>query len=269
MTPVTFTAQQAQQGSSVFNNVCAGCHGAPAGMTGAYRTAGDFFTFISTMMPEDAPGSRTHDEYINVMAFILSRNGFTAGTTPLPTDEAALDSLSLARGAAPAATPPTATPAPPAAAAPATPAPATPAPATPAPPAPAPVATPAATPTATPAASASGTASYTTAQADRGEEAYDDHCAVCHGSTLGGQAEAPGLIGNGFRNTWFAGQPAAKMFDFLTAAMPQQAPGSLTPEQYADLTAFLMSKNRIAAGTTELPHDSAALTTLTISAATP
>lgn len=112
-------------------------------------------------------------------------------------------------------------------------------------------------------------ASYTTEQAGRGEDVYADNCAGCHGSGLGGQAEAPGLIGLGIRNTFFTDQTASSMFDFLSAAMPQQAPGSLTPQQYADLTAFLMSKNRIPAGATELPPDSAVLATLKVPAATP
>ena len=120
-----------------------------------------------------------------------------------------------------------------------------------------------------PAAAFAQDASYTIEQADRGEDAYQDNCGGCHGSTLGGQAEAPGLIGNGFRNSWFTDQTASYMFDFLTSAMPQQAPGSLTPQQYADITAFLMSKNRIPAGATELPPDSAVLATLKVPAATP
>lgn len=110
--------------------------------------------------------------------------------------------------------------------------------------------------------------SYTAEQADRGADLYEEHCAECHGSTLGGSAEAPGLIGNFFRNTWFGGS-AGVMFDFLSAAMPQQAPGSLTPQQYADITAFLMFKNKTPAGAAELPADSAVLATMTVPAATP
>lgn len=119
-----------------------------------------------------------------------------------------------------------------------------------------------------PAAAFAQDASYTAEQASRGARTYAENCSGCHGSGLGGQAEAPGLIGGGIRTTYLS-DTANLLFDFLTAAMPQQAPGSLTPQQYADLAAFLMSKNRIPAGTTELPPDSATLATLKVPAATP
>jgi len=98
------------------------------------------------------------------------------------------------------------------------------------------------------------TISYTEAQADRGEDAYAEHCEVCHGSTLSGSAETPPLVGTGFRNRFATGSPLA-LFSYAATAMPQQAPGSLTPETYADITAYLFSRNRIPAGDAELPFD--------------
>ena len=41
--------------------------------------------------------------------------------------------------------------------------------------------------------------------------------------------------------------------------MPSNAPGTLTPEQYADVMAFVLSVNKYPAGQTELPTTSAAL----------
>jgi mono/diheme cytochrome c family protein len=97
-------------------------------------------------------------------------------------------------------------------------------------------------------------ASYTQAQADRGKRAYDTNCSGCHGTTLGGSAEVPALAGQGFRERWFIGPPAP-FVAFITANMPQQDPGSLSPPTYADIAAYLMSRNRVRAGDTELPAD--------------
>lgn len=145
--------------------------------------------------------------------------------------------------------------------APAAPEPAAPAPVPSQPPPPAPDVAQAPTPEPAPAP-AGGVSSYTTAQADRGEDAYDEHCSACHGPTLGGGGESPGLIGNGFRNTWFTGS-AATFFEYISSAMPQQAPGSLSPETYADITAYIAERNHIPAGESELPSDSAALAEIT------
>ena len=41
--------------------------------------------------------------------------------------------------------------------------------------------------------------------------------------------------------------------------MPSSAPGTLTPEQYADVMSFVLSVNKYPAGKTELPKDGAGL----------
>ena len=105
--------------------------------------------------------------------------------------------------------------------------------------------------------------SYTQAQADRGHRAYDANCSGCHGTTFGGSAEVPTLVGSGFRERWFIGSPAMFMA-FISANMPQQDPGSLDPKTYADIAAYLMSKNRVKAGDAELPTDPAALSNITL-----
>jgi polar amino acid transport system substrate-binding protein len=42
----------------------------------------------SGAMPLNAPASLTHDQYVNVMAFILSRNGYKPGKEKLTFAEA-------------------------------------------------------------------------------------------------------------------------------------------------------------------------------------
>ena len=82
-------------------------------------------------------------------------------------------------------------------------------------------------------------ATYTEEQADRGEDAYGDNCAGCHGATLGGDGETPALAGDGFRNRWFS-ETALPFFAYISNAMPQQAPGTLEPQMYADIMSFIL-----------------------------
>src|SRR3954464_2729354 len=103
--------------------------------------------------------------------------------------------------------------------------------------------------------------SYTQAQADRGHKAYDTNCAGCHGTTFGGSGEVPALAGAAFRERWFVGSPAPFMA-FISANMPQQNRGSLDPQTYADIAAYLMNHNRVRAGDAELPTDPAALSNI-------
>jgi hypothetical protein len=59
------------------------------------RTVAELYQFISTQMPADAPGSRTPNEYLTAMIYILSQNGYEAGTTPMPSDPAAMEAMTL------------------------------------------------------------------------------------------------------------------------------------------------------------------------------
>ena len=61
-----------------------------------------------------------------------------------------------------------------------------------------------------------------------------------------------------FRSNW-RGRPLGDLFGMIIETMPQDAPGTLTPEETASLVAFILQGNRMPAGETELPHDSAAL----------
>jgi mono/diheme cytochrome c family protein len=106
-------------------------------------------------------------------------------------------------------------------------------------------------------------ASFTQAQADRGHRLYDVNCAGCHGTTFGGSAEIPPLAGEGFRERWFRGSPAP-FVAFISANMPQQDPGSLNAQAYADIAAYLMSRNRVKAGDAELSTDPAAQANITL-----
>ena len=98
---------------------------------------------------------------------------------------------------------------------------------------------------------------FTEAQAQDGARIYAVRCAVCHGATLAGTLETPGLRGR-FVANW-AGRPLADLFDYVTRAMPQMAPGTLSADDNARIVAFLLAENGAPAGRRPLPADAAAL----------
>ncbi|HVW91289.1 MAG TPA: cytochrome c [Devosia sp.] len=107
--------------------------------------------------------------------------------------------------------------------------------------------------------------SFTATQARQGDAVYKDNCAACHGDSLQGALDAPILTGPLFQANWF-GKPANVLFDFVSTNMPQDRPGALTPQQYAQVIAFILSKNGVAAGDSPLPSDSATLAGVTLPA---
>ena len=116
---------------------------------------------------------------------------------------------------------------------------------------------PSAEPTGAPVAGSAGAsaarasvATYTDEQADRGERIFSTVCAVCHGRT-----EFSGPI---FSMTWMA-DPVGHIFQHISTAMPQDDPGSLEPEEYAAVIAYMLRLNGRPAGDAELPADAEAL----------
>jgi mono/diheme cytochrome c family protein len=100
---ISFTAVQQAAGSKQFETTCSPCHGvnleggAGPALTGPpFKTlsakvgadVSDIFTYLSTNMPLNAPASLTHDQYVNILAFILSKNGYKPGGKPLTFAEA-------------------------------------------------------------------------------------------------------------------------------------------------------------------------------------
>lgn len=98
---------------------------------------------------------------------------------------------------------------------------------------------------------------YSEAQAAEGARVYAIRCAMCHGANLYGTVETPGLTGK-FLANW-ARRPVGDLYDYLGRAMPQPAPGSLTPADNARLVAFLLKANGAPAGRAPLPADRLAL----------
>jgi len=100
---------------------------------------------------------------------------------------------------------------------------------------------------------------YTAAQAMRGQMVYTDNCSTCHGDKLmGTDTGGPTLTGKDFVADFKDGSVAA-LLKKISMDMPSNAPGTLTPEQYADVTAYVLSMNKYPAGMTELPKEPDAL----------
>ena len=106
---------------------------------------------------------------------------------------------------------------------------------------------------------------YTEAQATRGKEAYTAECSACHADDLGGIGYAPAMKGSEFAFAW-ADKTLGDFFDRARKLMPPDNPGSLGPEKYRDIIAFILQENKYPAGDRELAADSAALHAIKITA---
>lgn len=89
-----YTDAQAQGGVDPYENNCAMCHG--ANMEGAqgptllgptftshYQTVGDLMQFIVQNMPMSDPGSLSHEDYVDILAYVLLKNGWPSGSRTL------------------------------------------------------------------------------------------------------------------------------------------------------------------------------------------
>ncbi len=104
-----FSAAQAERGQVTYARTCQRCHTATlAGADESPALAGGAFLSnwsgqslhvlhdrILSTMPSDTPGVYTRTEMADVMAYLLSFNGFPAGTSELPSSSDSLKSIVL------------------------------------------------------------------------------------------------------------------------------------------------------------------------------
>jgi quinoprotein glucose dehydrogenase len=106
-----FTEAQAVRGRAAYDAHCAECHGeglgggemAP-GLTGVafrFRWRGlkvaDIYDSIESTMPPEEPGTLGDQAYIDVVAFLLSANGYPAGERELAADSKLLEGVAVER----------------------------------------------------------------------------------------------------------------------------------------------------------------------------
>jgi mono/diheme cytochrome c family protein len=128
----------------------------------------------------------------------------------------------------------------------------------PAAPAAAPPAAPAAAPPAAPAAPAAAAGErrsvlagvFTSAQATRGQQKYQQSCASCHAV-----AEFSGTT---FQRIW-NNRPIGDFYEVIATQMPMTAPGSLSPQEYTDIVTYILRLNGYPEGGAELAPDRAVL----------
>lgn len=102
---------------------------------------------------------------------------------------------------------------------------------------------------------------YTLDQAKRGA-LKSGLCTECHGEGFEG-GPAPQLTGDEFTARW-NGRTVADLFDLIRLTMPDNDPGSLPREYYADLLAYILALNKFPAGRTEIGTQSEPLALIRI-----
>ena len=93
-------------------------------------------------------------------------------------------------------------------------------------------------------------------QADQiaaGREVYTAECAQCHGAN-GEGGTGPLVIGGNKRIASYGS--TERLYDYVSRTMPFDEPGSLTPEQYWNVIAYLLEENELLPPDTVLSADS-------------
>ena len=113
------------------------------------------------------------------------------------------------------------------------------------------------TPRAAQAQPSSGTRSvldgvYTEEQAKRGQVQYR-RCLLCHLDDLQGDPviQAAPLAGEVFLEKW-SSHTVKELFETISTTMPQDSPGSMKPQGYADVLSYIFQVNKFPAGKEEL-----------------
>src|SRR5262245_37646981 len=106
----TFTAEQADRGHAIYRSNCQDCHGSSLdnGEFGGPPLKGGWFRdrwgagsvavlygYLGLTMPPDRPGALSPQTYADLVAFLLSNNGYAPGDKELPPDPDALQRMSL------------------------------------------------------------------------------------------------------------------------------------------------------------------------------
>jgi mono/diheme cytochrome c family protein len=103
---------------------------------------------------------------------------------------------------------------------------------------------------ATPGAPSTLSGVYTDEQASRGKDVYLGSCRSCH---------TPASHTGATFNKWWRGKQLSDLFLFVSTRMPKNDPGSLAPDDVADVMAYLLKMNAMPVGKEELPPDADSL----------
>jgi mono/diheme cytochrome c family protein len=96
---------------------------------------------------------------------------------------------------------------------------------------------------------------YTAAQAERGKKTFGEKCTTCH--------EPSRFSGDTFHESW-DGKALKEIWDIASGTMPEDNPGSLKQEEYADILAYFLQLNEYPAGAAELQPGAAAMAAIKV-----
>lgn len=96
---------------------------------------------------------------------------------------------------------------------------------------------------------------FTAGQAAQGEQIYNKSCSACH--------KAAEQTGPTFRAKW-SGSAVGPLHGIISSTMPLSSPGSLSPDDYSAIIAYMLSASGYPPGEKLLPTDSAALAKIQI-----
>jgi hypothetical protein len=99
---------------------------------------------------------------------------------------------------------------------------------------------------------------YSPQQAERGERLFESICTSCH--------EVAEFTGSDAYLESVEGQALWETFEYVSAEMPEDDPGSLAPADYAAVLAYLLRAYGLPSGGAPLPTDQASLETLVVAA---
>jgi mono/diheme cytochrome c family protein len=91
---------------------------------------------------------------------------------------------------------------------------------------------------------------YTAEQANRGRDTYAMQCKSCH---------TPASHTGVTFAQWWDRKPLSELYTFILTRMPKNEPGSLQPDEYVDVMAYLLKLNDLPSGSDPLPADSLAM----------
>lgn len=96
------------------------------------------------------------------------------------------------------------------------------------------------------AAAADSVGVYSEDQARRGQSIYSKNCVECH--------SASAYTGSAFRRVW-GSRSAFELWEQIRTTMPEDNPGKLSHQEYADIVAYLLKLNKLPAGPADLPGE--------------
>jgi len=232
-----YTEAQAKIGKEQYVENCAKCHlanlkgvGTAPALIGDdflrdYYSVNDLFIKVSVTMPDDNVHGLSAETYSNIVAYLLQANGLAGGAYRLTGDLAAMKNMPLLER------------------------------------------------TSSKSAASSG-GFYTDEQAERGKGYFRGNCEMCHAAehSQAGKRDLIAPSGRGFvagpvhirinlesEESFGRWRNVGTLYNKIRTSMPLVDGGALSPEAYADITAFLMHEYGLPAGPEELQPDAETL----------